>query len=91
MHPEKAPEPDGMTTLFFQCSWHIIKKDALDLVNGFLRTGSFDQRLNVTNICLISKTEKSTRMTELRPISLCNVAYKIMSKVLRQHLKMFLS
>ena len=25
MHPEKAPDPDGMTALFFQKSWSIIK------------------------------------------------------------------
>lgn len=35
MHPEKVPEPDGMTTLFFQYVWHIIKADVLDLVNNF--------------------------------------------------------
>ena len=33
MHPEKAPGPDGMLTLFYQHSWPIIQHDLLDLVN----------------------------------------------------------
>ena len=38
MHPEKAPGPDGMTALFFQQSWSIIKTDITDMVNEFFRT-----------------------------------------------------
>ena len=87
MHPEKAPDPDGMTALFFQKAWDIIKKDLLSLVNSFLLEGFFDKRLNTTNICLIPKTERPTRMTELWPISLCNVGYKVISKLLCQRLK----
>ena len=87
MHPEKGPGPEGMTALFFQHSWSIIKKDILDLVNIFLQTGKLDARLNITNICLIPKTERHTRMTELKSISHCNVGYKIISKVLCQLLK----
>ena len=87
MHPEKAPEPDGMTALFFQHSWHILKKDLLEMVNSFLISGKLDTRLNITNICLIPKKERPTRMTELRPIIFCNVGYKIISKVLCQRLK----
>ncbi|KAJ4917807.1 Endonuclease/exonuclease/phosphatase protein [Raphanus sativus] len=64
MHPEKAPGPDGMTALFFQISWHIIKDDLVELVNSFLTTGEMDPRLNLTNICMIPKTERPTRMTE---------------------------
>ena len=60
------------------------------MVNNFLVTGNMDLRLNITNICMIPKTERPTRMTELRPISLCNVEYKIISKVLRQRLKICL-
>lgn len=37
-----------------------------------------------------SKTGTPTMMSELRPISLCNVAYKIISKVFCQRLKSFL-
>jgi len=90
MHPGKAPGPDGMTALFFQHSWHIIKTDLVELVNNFLLTGELDTLLNITNICMIPKTERPTRMTELRPISLCNVGYKIISKVLCQRLKICL-
>ena len=36
------------------------------------------------------KIEKPTKMMELRPISLCNVGYKIISKVLCQRLKTYL-
>lgn len=87
MHPEKVRGPDGMTALFFQHSWHIIKLDILTLVNDFLLTRKFDRRLSMTNVCLIPKTDRPTRMTELRPISICNVGYKIISKVLCQRLK----
>ena len=90
MHPEKAPELDGRTALFFQHSWHIIKKDLLEMVNNFFISGKLDTRLNITNICLIPKKEPPTRMTELRPISLCNVGYNIISKVLCQRLKVCL-
>ena len=87
MHPENAPGPDEMTALFFQHCWHIIKKDLVEMVNNFLVSGVMDPRLNITNICMIPKTERPTRMRELRPISLCNVGYKIISKVLCQRLK----
>ena len=90
MHPEKAPGPDGMTTLFFQHSLHIIKGDLVEMVNNFLVSGVMDPMLNITKICMIPKTEKPTRMMELRPISLCNVGYKIISKVLCQCLKLCL-
>ncbi|CAA7032485.1 unnamed protein product [Microthlaspi erraticum] len=90
MNPEKAPGPDGMTALFFQKSWPLIKADVMGFINDFLTSGHFDDRLNMTNIGLIPKTERPTRMTELRPISLCNVGYKILSKVLCERLKIVL-
>ena len=90
MHPKKAPGPDGMTALFYQHSWHVIKKDVVEMVNNFLLTGNMDPCLNTTNICMIPKIERPTRMTDLRPISLCNVGYKIISKVLCQRLKVCL-
>ena len=79
-NPKKAPGPDGMTPLFFQHSWHIIKGDLVEMVNNFLFSGVMDLMLNITNICMIPKTERPKSMAEFRPISLCNVSYKIISK-----------
>ena len=62
MHPEKEPGPDGMTALFFQHSWHIIKRDLVEMVKTFLVSEEMDPRLNITNICMIPKTERPTRM-----------------------------
>ncbi|CAA7030424.1 unnamed protein product [Microthlaspi erraticum] len=44
----------------------------------------------MTHICLNPKTGRLSRMTELRAISLRNVGYKIISKVLCQRLKVLL-
>lgn len=40
MHPDKALGLDGMTAVFFQKAWGVIKDDLLILVNSFFRMGS---------------------------------------------------
>lgn len=87
INPEKAPGPDGMTSLFYQRFWPVIGKDIVHTVQEFFDSGELDTRMNQTNICLIPKTERPRTMAEFRPISLCNVSYKIISKVLSSRLK----
>ena len=52
-----------------------------------LRTGIMPIRLNDTYICLIPKVNSPQKITEYRLISLCNVIYKIVAKVLANRLK----
>ena len=55
-----------------------------------LNTGIMPPGLNETFICLIPKVNSPQKITEFHPISLCNVSYKIISKVLANWLKKIL-
>lgn len=63
--------------LFFPKYWHIIGKDVSeDVISLFNGARDMDD-VNNTHIVLIPKVKNPTSMTEYRPISLCNVIYKI--------------
>lgn len=87
MHPDKAPGPDGMSPAFFQKHWSIVGKNIVEVVKSFLETGELLPGLNDTNIVLIPKNKNPTTVTELRPIALCNVLMKIVTKVIANRLK----
>lgn len=91
MHPEKASRPDGMIGLFYQKFWNIVKEEVICMVNNFLIECTIVPGLSETKICLNPKKEKPQEISQFRPISLCNVAYKIISKLLCQRLKKALS
>lgn len=51
---------------------------ALHFLNG---NGKLEN-INKTNIVLIPKVKKQTKITKFRPISLCNVTYKVIAKTM---------
>ena len=87
MHPLKAPSPDGMPPLFFQHYWPIVNFVVIQTEVDFLNHGVAPPKFHETHIVLIPKTKNPTRVTNYRPISLCNVAYKIASKVVANRMK----
>ena len=90
MHPTKSPGPDGMSTLFYQKYWDVVGPFVTKSVLQILNSSSLPCVLNETYICLIPKVQCPQKVTEFRPISLCNVIYKIVSKVLANRLKRIL-
>ena len=90
MRPTKAPRPDGMNALFYQKFWHVVGNDVTNVVLDFLNTGNMLPEINYTHIFLIPKVKSLEKMSDFRPISLCNVIYKIISKVLANRLKLIL-
>uniref|UniRef100_A0A803NYG4 Reverse transcriptase domain-containing protein n=1 Tax=Cannabis sativa TaxID=3483 RepID=A0A803NYG4_CANSA len=87
MHPDKAPGPDGMGPGFYQHHWDIVSTDLIALVSDFFNTGTFPSEYNTTNLVLIPKKKNFSTMGDLRPIALCNVAYKISAKVLANRMR----
>ena len=90
MHPTKALGPDGMSPIFYQKYWDVVDYDVVNCVLGALNSGLLPCSLNETFICLIPKVASPQKISEFRPISLCNVVYKIISKVLANRLKKIL-
>lgn len=90
MNPEKAPGPDGMTATFYRQHWEVIKPGLLSYVKLFFEQSYLDPKVNETHIYLIPKTENPITIKDYRPISLANVAYKIISKILAERMKPWL-
>eukprot|EP00253_Pinus_taeda_P018686 PITA_18686 len=83
----KAPGPDGFTTTFFHVFWDLIKVEVCQVVEESRALRWLLPSLNSTFITLIPKEENSITPHKFRPIALCNVLYKVISKVIANRLK----
>ena len=90
MKPISAPGPDGMPSLFYQSFWSLIDVDICSAVLDCLNNCKIPLEINSTNITLIPKVKSPKLITDFRPISLCNVVYKIVSKVLANRFRVVL-
>lgn len=90
MHPCKSPGPDGCPALFYKQHWATVGDDICRVVLEFLNDGVLPHGLNHTNVVLIPKVPNLCEMKDFRPISLCNVSYKLISKALSNRLKSIL-
>ena len=80
--PDKAPSPNGFSALFYQSYWDIIGWHLLVSIEEYRKSKSMLKYFNTTNISIISKIKDPQTFVDFRPISLCNLSYKIISKAI---------
>lgn len=83
----KAPGPDGFQAIFYQKQWELIKPNVYDMVLDVLEGKGLPATVNETFLVLIPKIDRHENPAHFRPISLCNVAYKIITKAIVNRIK----
>ncbi|KAL2531794.1 Uncharacterized protein Adt_05145 [Abeliophyllum distichum] len=84
--PDSVAGPDGFSSHFFQECWDIISDDVFQAVLDFFAGGHFPRGFSATSIVLIPKRDNACRWSEFRPISLCTVFNKLVTKLLNSRL-----
>nr|GEX71936.1 putative RNA-directed DNA polymerase, eukaryota, reverse transcriptase zinc-binding domain protein [Tanacetum cinerariifolium] len=83
---DKSPGPDRFTFGFYRRLWKIIKNDAFEAVKHFFTHGDIPKGCNSSFIALILKICDANVVKDFRPISLIGSLYKIIAKILANHL-----
>lgn len=81
---------DGFPTFFYQNNWPVVGIEVCSAVQEACQSAKWPSGFNATYITLIPKVKNPRKVTEFRSISLCNVIYKILAKVMENRLKKFL-
>lgn len=90
MHPDKALGLDGLNPAFYQHHWGSIKHDVVNQCLKIISDATLPSQLHDTAIVLILKKRNPEVVSDLRPIALCQVLYKIVAKMLANRLKLIL-
>ncbi|KAF5447348.1 hypothetical protein F2P56_032905 [Juglans regia] len=90
MNPFSSPGPDRFPPAFYQNHWSLVGKEVSEAALYILNSGGKVDSINDTQIVLIPKKENPLTVSDYRPISLCNVIYKMVSKAIANRLKSIL-
>ncbi|XP_074305505.1 uncharacterized protein LOC141640722 [Silene latifolia] len=89
--PTKFPCPDGIPALFFQKYWFHVKSEVTHAVLAMLNSCLIPSELNRTSITLVPKNNCLEKVTHYRPISLCNVIMRAVTKCVSNTMKPVMS
>lgn len=87
----KAPDPDGYHPIFFKSKWEVVGQDVFNFIAAVFRDPPLIGCVNHTLLTLIPKIDDPSTAADFRPIALCNIIYKVVTKVLTNHIRLVLS
>ena len=90
MEEDRAPGPDGYNVNFIKICWDIIKNDLSKMIKKSQTCSKIGGSMNSAFLALIPKEKEANSFDKFRPISLCNIGYKIITKIIASRLKYIL-
>ncbi|KAL0294031.1 UNVERIFIED_CONTAM: hypothetical protein Scaly_3130200 [Sesamum calycinum] len=87
---DSAPGPDGFSSGFFKASWSVIGEEVCKAVLEFFDSNRILKQINNTLLVLIPKVNMPTKVADFRPISCCNVIYKVITKIMVKRMQLVL-
>lgn len=91
MNSSKAVGPDEFYIGLYQSQWNVVKYDFISLCKDVFYNSQSVGKINSTHSALIPKMHCPVNMTHFRPIGLCNVNFKVLSKMIVDRIKLFMS
>lgn len=83
----KSLGPDGFQPVFYQHYWDVVSESVVQFVLEFFETWNLPSTTNDVLVLLITKVIKPEKITQFRPISLCNMFFKTITKAMVERLK----
>ena len=87
MEPDKALDLDGFTASFLKSCSKIVKKDLVRMVRKSQNCNKIGGSTDLAFLALIPKEKGAISFDRFRPISLCNIDYKVITKVIANRIK----
>lgn len=84
---DKAPGPYGFLVYFFQSNWDVVGPDVISEVRAFFQSECMLKSVNETHIRLISKIIGPKKVADYGPKALCNVYYKVISRLMSRRMQ----
>ncbi|XP_042029875.1 uncharacterized protein LOC121776773 [Salvia splendens] len=86
IYGDSAPGPDGFTALFYQACWATVGPDVVAAIGQVFGGAYLPRSVTATSIVLIPKKPVPESWSDYRPISLCNVVNKIITKIMSKRM-----
>lgn len=87
----KSPDPNGWTIELFLNFYELIRRDLLAVVEKCLTIGQLYDAFNCTFIALTHKLDDPSSFADYCLISLCNVIYNMIAKIIANRIRPILS
>lgn len=84
---DKSLGPDGWTLEFYLFFFDMLGDELTEAIEESRSKSQIPHQLNHTYITLIPKVDKPGSFDDYKPISLCNLFYKLISKIIAERIK----